>query len=133
MTDHAKCFFSHKSEDKSLVNEVAKLLPQSRIELDSLTFEYGKTSAAEIQSSISRSQLFVLFASKEAIESTWIQSEIEFAQNLYFKKQLKGVLVFIIDDDLPIKQVGDWLRTYVAMRTKIALRISNTIKTNVMV
>ena len=123
----AKAFFSHSSKDKSLINDVAKLLPQARLEIDSLSFEHGKTSASEITKSISRSQLFVLFASKEVLESEWIKSEIEIAQQQYFKNQIRGILVFILDD-IPIKAVGDWLRTFVVMRSKNALRISNTIK-----
>ena len=104
MAEYSKAFFSHSSKDKLLINAVANLLPQARLEIDSLSFEHGKSSASEIIKSISRSQLFILFASKEVMESDWVASEIEFAQQLYFKKQIKGILVFILDD-IPIKSV----------------------------
>lgn len=128
MTAHSKAFVSHSSTDKDLVNEVIKGIPTSRWEIDSITFEEGKTSASEIEKALSRSDLFVLFASKRALEeSGWIESELEIAQQLYYKKSIRGIQVFIIDET-PIKHLPTWVRMHVVATTRNVVRIANTIK-----
>jgi tetratricopeptide (TPR) repeat protein len=128
MTSYSKAFVSHSSTDKALVNEVIKEIPAARWEIDTMTFEEGKTSASEIEGALSRSDLFVLFASQRALEeSGWIESELEIAQQLYFKKSIRGIQVFIIDET-PIKQLPTWVRMHVVATTHNVVRIANTIK-----
>jgi hypothetical protein len=128
MTAYSKAFVSHSSTDMDLVNEVIKGIPTSRWEIDSITFEEGKTSASEIEKALSRSDLFVLFASKRALEeSGWIESELEIAQQLYYKKSIRGIQVFIIDET-PIKHLPTWVRMHVVATTRNVVRIANTIK-----
>lgn len=131
MTGYAKAFVSHSSADKTLLEEVVKQVSAARWEIDSLTFEEGKTSAGEIFRSMSRSDLFVLFASQEAVEKEWVKSEIEIAQQLYYKKTIGGILVFIIDE-MPIKSLDDWIRMHVVARTKNVVRIANMIRSKLM-
>lgn len=131
MSNYAKAFVSHSSIDKALLGEVISLVSAARWEIDSLTFEEGKTSADQILQSMTRSNLFVLFASKNALESNWVQSEMDVAQQLYFKKNIIGLLVLIIDD-IDSKDLPDWLRAHVFARTKNLIRIANLIRARLM-
>ncbi|EKD75595.1 MAG: hypothetical protein ACD_44C00090G0001 [uncultured bacterium] len=131
MTSYAKAFVSHSSSDKPLLNEVVKQVSAARWEIDSLSFEEGRTSANEIFQSMSRSSLFVLFASQEAMNTEWVKSELEIAQHLYYAKKIGGLLVFIIDE-MPAQSLPDWIRLHVFARTKNVTRIANMIRSRLM-
>jgi hypothetical protein len=123
----SKAFLSHSSKDKDLVREVSKLLAASRREFDEETFEGGRRSSEEIFKSLSRSDLFVLFASRNILDSSWVDEEIRTAQGFLGNGQLGGIIVFIIDDlnysDLPI-----WLKQFVFITSSNPIRISNKIR-----
>jgi tetratricopeptide (TPR) repeat protein len=128
MTIHAKAFVSHSSKDKPLVEKVVERVSAARWEIDSLTFEEGKTSASEIFAALSRSDLFVLMASEHSVESDWVQSELEIAQQLLYQRKLGGILVFLIDGTLASK-LPDWIRAYVYAKTSNETRIGNAVRT----
>lgn len=131
MSNYAKAFVSHSSSDKPLLEEVVKLVSAARWEIDSLSFEEGRTSASEIFQSMSRSSLFVLLASQKAMSTEWVKSELDIAQHLYYAKKIGGLLVVIIDD-LPAQSLPDWIRLHVFARTKNVMRIANMIRSRLM-
>lgn len=94
----SKAFLSHSSKDKALIREVCKHLTASRREFDEETFDGGKRNSEEIFASLSRSHLFVLFASLDSLESPWVNTEIRLAQESLYSGKLGGIIVFIIDD-----------------------------------
>src|SRR3990172_7256918 len=98
MRKYAKAFVSHSSAEKPLVEKVVALVTGARWEIDAFTFDEGATSADEIFRAMSRSSLFVLFASTRAMQSPWVASELQIAQSLLYSGKLGGVLVFIVDD-----------------------------------
>lgn len=128
MAIHAKAFVSHSSKDKPLVERVVERVSAARWEIDSLTFEKGRTSASEIFSALSRSDLFVLMASEHSVGSDWVQSELEIAQQLLYQRKLGGILVFLIDDTSTSK-LPDWIRAYVYAKTNNETRIANAVRT----
>ena len=127
MPAYAKAFVSHSSADKPLVERVTTLVSAARWEIDSQTFQEGKSSAAEILAALSRSDLLVLIASAQSMTSGWVKSELELAQQLLYSRKLGGILVFIVDgasaDELP-----EWIRMYVFVRTGNETRIANLIR-----
>jgi tetratricopeptide (TPR) repeat protein len=127
VTNYAKAFVSHSSDDKDLVERVTKQVTAARWEIDSHTFDEGRSSAEEIFRAISRSDLFVLFASAKALNSQWVASELQIAQSHLYSGKLGGVLVFIIDDS-PVTTLPDWIRLYVFARTDNETRIANRIR-----
>jgi tetratricopeptide (TPR) repeat protein len=127
MPDFAKAFVSHSSADKPLVERVAGLVSAARWEIDSHTFEEGKSSAAEIFEALSRSDLFVLIASAKSMASTWVKSELELAQHMLYSKKLGAVLVFIIDGT-SAEELPEWIRMHVFIRTSNETRIANLIR-----
>lgn len=131
MAKYAKAFVSHSGDDKELVERVAKQVTAARWEIDSYTFDEGGSSAEEIFHAISRSDLFVLFASAKALKSPWVASELQIAQNHLYSGKLGSVLVFILDDS-PVTSLPDWVRLYVFARTNNDTRIANRIRSKLM-
>lgn len=128
----SKAFLSHSSNDKKIVREVCNLLAASRREFDEETFEGGKRNAEEIFNSLSRSDLFVLFASNNALAaSKWVSSEIKIAQEFVYSGKLGGVIVFIIDD-LDHSELPTWLTQYVFIKSSNPIRIANKIRGDLM-
>jgi tetratricopeptide (TPR) repeat protein len=127
MPNFAKAFVSHSSADKPLVEQVVEHVSAARWEIDAHTFEEGKSSAAEILAALSRSDLFVLIASKDSVTSAWVKSELELAQSLLYSKKLGGVLVLIVDGT-SADQLPEWIRMHVFVRTVNATRIANLIR-----
>lgn len=131
MTSFAKAFVSHSSKDKPFVERVSKLVSAARWEIDSYSFEEGKTSAAEIFQSLSRSDLFVLIASAHSVTADWVKSELEIAQHLLYSRKLGGIVVFITDDT-PASALPEWTRMYVFAKTANETRIANIIRSRLM-
>lgn len=123
----SKAFLSHSSEDKTLVRKVGKLLNSSRREFDEETFDGGNRNSEEIFNSLSRSNLFVFFASSNSIESSWVKTELNIAQELVFSGKLGKVVIFIIDD-LDYKKLPHWLNQFVFIKSSSPSRIANKIR-----
>jgi len=105
MTDHlggtsppARAFLSHATVDKHFVEIVARKLGRQRVQYDSWAFENGQEFTTAIQEALSRSGVFVLFASKAAIESLWVRFEVNEGAELLRSGLMKSTLVLIIDD-----------------------------------
>ena len=109
-----KAFLSHSSKQKFYVEQVAKILKKENIFYDSWTFEEGSKTIEEIYSQIEKSGLFVLFISKESLESDWVKQEIFLAENLIRNNSNIKFLPIIIDNNLTYKHEGipEWMRPY---------------------
>lgn len=93
-----RVFLSHSSKDKgSYVDVVARRLGDQNIEYDAVTFEEGENTLEEIQKRIDKCDLFALFISSEALDSPWVQGEIERAHKLLGAKVIKKFYPIIID------------------------------------
>lgn len=104
-----RAFLSHQSRYKDLVIEVADLLGRDKCILDIYNFETGKNFSDLIKQHLDASDVFVLFLSKEALESDWVRLEIERARELKYQSRF---LVYIVDDRLSLKDVPDWLKEF---------------------
>jgi hypothetical protein len=82
-----KAFLSHSSRDKPLVEEVAEHLGTAQVELDSSTFDNGLLNVTAIQGALKRSSIFVLFLTRDALDSSYVRFEALLAQEL----QAKGI------------------------------------------
>ena len=127
MAAFSKAFVSHSSVDKPLVEQIASRVTAARWEIDSHTFEPGNRSASEILAALNRSDLFVLIASANSMNSDWVKSELELAQQLLFSKKLGAVLVFIVDGT-PRTALPEWITMHVFVRTSNPVRIANLIR-----
>lgn len=122
-----QAFLSHNSEDKDFVLEVARDLGYSESIIDSFNFEEGKDFRKQINDHLLRTDLFVLFASKNSLEAPWVQYEMNLAELFILNKDISNILVFLIGDathqDLP-----SWLKSSLVKKMDSAKIAAATIR-----
>lgn len=100
-----KAFLSHSSTDKPFVEEVGKLLGRQYYLLDRHQFDVGQDFKSEILRCLAAANTLVLFASRAALESSWVTYEMDIAEDKRISGMLNDALVFLLDDvshtDLP--------------------------------
>lgn len=88
-----RAFLSHSSTDKGLVNKVASLLGRAAVVYDVFEFTAGNDLQSSILKGISRSQLFVLFASAASLKSDWVKFEIAEAEKAVATQTLSQAII----------------------------------------
>lgn len=91
-----KIFLSHSGRDKCLVREIVKLLPDKiKTWLDENDLPLGVEITKGLKETIENdTDLIILFVSPEAINSHWVQKELQWAINR--EKQLGYTFIFPI-------------------------------------
>lgn len=108
-----KCFLSHSSSDKaSYVRHIAESLTRDSIIYDEMTFEPGMDPAEEILKNLEETSLFIIFLSDEALNSTWVNKEIELAKKLEENGNLKRIFPIIIDKNISYtdSRIPQWMK-----------------------
>jgi tetratricopeptide (TPR) repeat protein len=93
-----KAFLSHNFADKDFVKKVYEHLSATHAIFDEKTFPSNAYLIDEIRESMLDCEIFVLFLSKSALASGWVQGEINLAKELLFNQSLKKIMVFLLDD-----------------------------------
>lgn len=110
-----KVYLAHSSADKGYVDKVAKRLGRGRVVYDKMCFEPGVDFRESIRAGLAQSYLFVLFASKRSLESSWVKFEIGEAEWLQITGKPGTAIAIIIDSDVTIEQLPHWMqRCYIA-------------------
>jgi len=104
-----KAFLSHSSKDKELVLAVANQLGRQYAIVDQQVFETGNDFRNLINKYLDESSVFVLFASKCALDSSWVQFELDEAFMRKVQSNISKCLVFLIDT-VDISDIPAWLR-----------------------
>lgn len=123
-----KAFLSHSSIDKDIVRTIAKELGRQYCVFDEYNFSNGKEFKKSIEDGLGDSSIFVLFASINSQESLWVQFEIEEAWYKKLQKNLSKALVYIIDNELRIDSLPNWLTRALIKREKSPKIISRDIR-----
>lgn len=123
-----KAFLSHSSEDKPLVSKVARELGRIYSYFDQRDFNTGEELLQSINDGIEDSTVFVLFASKNSLKSLWVLHEINEAQYQSMLKRIEKIIVFIIDDNVQIKDLPEFLKRCKIEKEIASGLIVNTIK-----
>jgi hypothetical protein len=107
-----KAFLSHSSKQKNFLDIVAQKLIKYSIGYDSMTFEEGNKNIDEIIKELNSSDIFVLFISEEALQSTWVRTELDAAKKLLSEGKLKKILPLIIDKSITYEdeRIPSWIR-----------------------
>lgn len=108
-----KAFLSHSSRDKNdYVRKVANWLGRDEIVYDEWTFEEGEKPLDEILRGLDRTDLFVLFLSKNALQSEWVTREIREAKLLLDEEKISKIFPIIIEDGLTYEDelIPEWLK-----------------------
>jgi tetratricopeptide (TPR) repeat protein len=115
-----RAFLSHSSTDKGVVAEVAKALGRASVIYDAFEFNVGDEFRDAILDGLSKSDLFVLFASREALQSDWVNFEITTAKEALTKQALSRVVTFIIDPDIDLRSIPEWMKSTLIVRREHA-------------
>jgi tetratricopeptide (TPR) repeat protein len=111
-----KVYLAHSSLDNNYVRIVAKRLGRSTILFDEMSFPPGFDFRETIRNSLEKSTIFIFFASKSSLNSTWVQFEINEADWLLSVKQLAGSLTILIDDETKPEDLPKWMRRNLVLR-----------------
>ncbi|MHC2619951.1 hypothetical protein ACVIW2_001983 [Bradyrhizobium huanghuaihaiense] len=106
-----RAFLSHSSTDKAVVGEVAKILGRAAVIYDAFEFSAGDQFRDAILKGLERSDIFVLFASSKALQRDWVKFEISSASEALTKQALSRVVTYIIDPDLNLNDIPDWMKS----------------------
>lgn len=130
-----RAFLAHSSQQKWFVDVVAQKIVGDEIAYDALTFEIGGKTFEEILIELGNSDIFVLFLSDSALNSSWVKREINQATKLLDEGKIKKILAFIIDDTIRFDdpRIPQWLidnynLQYVSRPIKAVERIKHTLK-----
>lgn len=107
-----KAFLSHSSKDKTeYVKKVAIALGRDNINYDEFTFEEGEKNLDEILRGLLESELFVIFLSKNSLQSEWVKREINEAKDRFDSNYIHKILPIVIDDDIKYTdpRIPDWI------------------------
>ena len=111
-----RAFLSHSTRDKSIVRAVAEHLGRAAVIYDEFEFKTGDDFKTAIVRGLGQSDLFVLFASKNALSRDWVRFEIESAEEALASQALSQVVTYIIDPHLNIDDLPDWMRATLISR-----------------
>ena len=128
-----KAFLSHSSSDKEFVRAVATELGRQFCIIDEQTFSTGKEFKSSIEKGLNDSSLFVLFASRAALKSAWVDFELNEAWMLRLVNKLPTSLVYIIESSVTTRDLPEWLRRALVRRetsAKLVARDINFTSTN---
>lgn len=107
-----KVFLSHSSKQKGYVEVIANKLGKFNIVYDAWTFEAGNKTLDEIYQGIDSTGIFVYLISDEALNSPWVQKEINKADEYLRNGKLKRFLPLLIDHNVKHtdSRIPEWIR-----------------------
>lgn len=107
-----KVFLSHSSVQKPLVEAVANEIGWDFAILDKFDFESGRKLIDEINNALDITSIFVLFASKESLNSTWCKTELANIRDLVDEGKC-CFCAFSVDENIDVtKDAKPWVRQY---------------------
>jgi tetratricopeptide (TPR) repeat protein len=109
-------FFAHSHRQHEFVKAVAARVGRPYVVLDEYNFETGKTFKTMMVEWLARCDAFVLFASRDALNSPNVLFEIDEAERSNLLGDLGRVIVFVIEEDVPYDALPNWLKAYNARR-----------------
>ncbi|MBJ8350238.1 toll/interleukin-1 receptor domain-containing protein [Streptococcus zalophi] len=111
-----KVFLSHSSKNKELVNTIYSKLKSivgvESVIMDSFNFEEGRNTKEEIIYNLSKSDLFVIFLSEEALKSQWVKEELSIAGKKILENNRYQICPIIIDEKIKYdnEMIPNWLK-----------------------
>lgn len=105
-------FLSLSGSDADFVNRVYKILPDGLAYYYPKSFENGENLVTAMESRISLSTIFVLFASRRSLESAWVGFEIDRARIAKIQNKNLRVLVFPIERGITVGDLPHWMQEY---------------------
>lgn len=105
-----KAFLSHSSVNKEFVLAVAEMLGRQFCLVDAQAFDSGISFKQSIEKHLDESSVFVLFGSRSALDSLWVDFEISEASQRVIEKTISRALVILIESGIDHSELPPWLR-----------------------
>ena len=105
-----KAFLSHSSVDKEFVRKVSYELGRQYCVFDEQAFANGMEFKDSINKGLDESCVFVLFATRTALKSLWVNFEIQEACYRTIHRHMEGALVYQLEPDIQYSDYPEWLR-----------------------
>ncbi len=96
------------------------MLGRAAVVYDAFEFSVGDEFRDAILKGLSNSDIFVLFASRGALQSDWVKFEIDTAKEALTRQALSRVVTFIIDPDLDLNNLPEWMKSTLIVRQEHA-------------
>ena len=114
----SRIFLSHSSKQKGYIRIIADKLGKNSIVYDEYTFEAGNKTINEIYDGIDASGIFVYFISDEALDSEWVNKEIDKAEDYIKDGKLKRFMPIIIDKAITYEddRIPLWIKENYSLR-----------------
>lgn len=123
-----KAYLAHSSMDKNYVRTVANRLGRSITIFDEMAFPPGFDFRDTIRNYLDKSSVFIFFASKTSIESTWVKFEINEADWSLSTKQMAGALTILIDEETNVDDLPEWMKRSLIVRVQYPQLAVHTIR-----
>lgn len=105
-----KAFLSHSSLDKEFVQEVADQLGRASCIFDKYSFQNGVEFEKSIIDHLGNSSIFILFATKNSLNSLWCDFEVVNALHQKIHQRIRRAVVYIIGNGVELEKIPVWLR-----------------------
>jgi tetratricopeptide (TPR) repeat protein len=113
-----KAFLSHSHVDAELVYDVARRIGRPFANLDINVFKSPDDLIASMEQAVRDSAVFVYFASRTAMNSTWVNFEVSEARYYQAITRIKKVVIVILDDSLGSDNFPEWMRRSIFVQSK---------------
>lgn len=107
-----KIFLSLSYVDSEFVAQVRSRLPNGLAYFYEESFENGEALLSAMERAVSDSAVFVLFASKEALQSPWVRFEIDQARLKHIQNPKHRILIFPTEPNVNLSDFPVWLRSH---------------------
>lgn len=105
-------FLSLSGDDDEFVARVRTLLPDALAHFYPRSFSNGENMISAMEERVGSSAVFVLFASAKSIASKWVRFEIDRAKLAKIKEPGRKTLVFLIDSDVGVRDLPEWMQEF---------------------
>jgi tetratricopeptide (TPR) repeat protein len=123
-----KAFLSHSSHDKEFVRSVANNLGRQFCVFDEKSFRNGDEFRDAIRKGFDDSSVLVFFASRNALDSLWVNFELNEAELRLIYKHLKKAIVFLLDSQVDHSDLPSWMQRSLAKRMISPKQVSRDIR-----
>ncbi|MFI8233465.1 tetratricopeptide repeat protein [Streptomyces sp. NPDC085900] len=104
-----KAFFSYSTKDEKFVSEVVSKVGRPFVHIDKHSFASGNDILSSIDIAIRESGLFVLFLTRNSLNSNWVRHELDEARLHSALGRIKKTLVVLMDQTISRDEIPDWL------------------------
>jgi len=126
-----KAFLSHSSANKELVRSVANNLGRQFCLIDEQVFENGISFKQSIEKHLDTTSVFVLFLSTSALQSVWVNFEIDESAYRVIQNTISRAIVFMIDSDVDHEALPPWLKRAKVVRNIVPKSIAREIREHI--